>query len=328
MSANRSMDNPCTLIELPVGEVHVWHAGLELSEAHWQQAAATLAPDERQRAARFRFERHRRHFVAGRGLLRQILGAYLGIDPGGVRLTYTACGKPCLALPRSALAFNLSHADGLAVVAVTRDREVGIDVERVRPMADVLEIAGRHFSAWEQDLLARLSSAQRQTAFFRAWTRKEAWLKASGVGLAFPLERVEVTMADGKPARPLGVEGDVQEPRRWSLHELRPWPGYIAALAVSGTINRYLCRAWRWRADDGERPSPIEGAHHLFAASSKSLRRVCAVLAAARPSKGRRVRKDLRTIHCDPRLTLSRNRQEPLFRRATIDTIDLARLAK
>jgi 4'-phosphopantetheinyl transferase len=264
MSVLRGIGKPGALIELPAGEVHVWHAGLELAETHWRQAVATLAPDERERAARFRLERHRRRFVAARGLLRQILGAYLGLDAGGVCLAYTANGKPGLAASEARLAFNLSHADGLAIYAVTRDRQVGIDVERVRPMADLLEIAGQHFSAREKDLLARLSGARRRTAFFRAWTCKEAWLKSSGVGLAFPLARVEVTISDSEPSRLLSVEGDAFAAKRWSLHELRPRPGCMAALAVSGTIDRCLCRAWHWRAVRGKPLSLVEdGRDHL-----------------------------------------------------------------
>jgi len=244
-----------TRMELPApGTVHVWHAALEPPDVRWQELAATLAPDERERVARLRPGPHRRRFVAGRGLLRVILGAYLGSDPGRVPLAYGAAGKPHLAGTAAALAFNLSHSDGLAVCAVAVDREVGIDVERLRPIPDMLEIAACCFSARERAFLAWLDDAERVGAFFRAWTRKEAWLKATGCGLPLGPERVEVTMAAGEPPRLLGVAGLADAPRRWSLHDLFLRPGYVAALAVSDPVRRCLCRAWPWCG------SPLPGA--------------------------------------------------------------------
>jgi 4'-phosphopantetheinyl transferase len=234
-------------MELPaMGTVHVWLAGLELPEAHCRQLAVSLTPDERERAACFRSDLHRRRFVVGRGLLRAILGAYLGLDPGRIGLAKGPAGKPYLAGIEAPIAFNLAHSDDLAVCAVATSAEVGVDVERLRPMPDMLHVAACCFSERERAFLTRLAGAERVGAFFRAWTRKEAWLKATGHGLVFGPEGVEVTLGAGEPARLLAVAGLPDAPQRWSLHDLPLRPGYAAALAASGPVQHRLCRAWAW----------------------------------------------------------------------------------
>lgn len=234
-------------MELPaVGTVHVWHAGLEMPDVHWRELAASLTPDERERAARLRSDLHRRRFVVGRGLLRAILGTYLGLDPGQIRLAEGHAGKPHLAGIEAPIAFNLAHADELAVCAVATRVEIGVDVERVRPLPDMLHVAACCFSERERTFLARLAGAERAGAFFRAWTRKEAWLKATGYGLAFGPEGVEVTLGAKEPARLLAVAGLPDAPKRWSLHDLPLRQGYAAALAASGPVRQRMCRAWAW----------------------------------------------------------------------------------
>jgi hypothetical protein len=138
------------------------------------------------------------------------------------------------------------------------DRDVGVDLERLRPVPDLLAIAACCCSARERAFLARLGSARQVGAFFRAWTRKEAWLKATGCGLPFGPEQVEVTLAAGEPARLLEVAGLPDATRRWSLRDLAVRPGYAAALAIAGPVPHCQCRPWAWAGSDATgRPTAL-----------------------------------------------------------------------
>jgi len=202
--------------------------------------------DERDRAARFHFEQHRERFIVGRGVLRAILGSYLAVPPGHVQFSYGPQGKPALAdtSAQASLRFNLAHAGGLALYVVTLNRELGVDVEHIHTIPDAERIAEHFFSVQERDALAALPEEQRQEAFFRCWTRKEAYLKASGDGLARPPDQVHVSLTPREPARVLGISGDPHEAEKWSLCEVIPGDGYIAALAVEG--HGWALSCWRW----------------------------------------------------------------------------------
>jgi 4'-phosphopantetheinyl transferase len=216
-------------------EVHVWQADLDPPASRLQQLAQTLSADEHSRAKRFYFEQHRQRFIAGRGILRTILGRYLGIEPRQLQFCYGPRGKPALAETSggSILQFNLSHSQGLALYAVTRDRQIGIDLECIRSISDVEQIAKRFFSAREYAVISELPPNQKQEAFFRCWTCKEAYLKATGEGLA-QLDRIEVLLTPGEPVTLLNVTGDLHTAQGWVLQELTPASGYLAALAVAG----------------------------------------------------------------------------------------------
>lgn len=216
-------------------EVHVWRADLNLPAWQIHPMAQTLSPDELLRADRFYVERDAKHFIAGRGLLRAILGRYLYIEPAQVQFSYGSCGKPTLANTDTdrTLCFNLSHSNGLALYAITRDQSIGIDVEHICAMPNTLALAKRFFSSREYAVISFLPADQTQEAFFNGWTRKEAYLKATGQGLA-GLEQVEVSLTPGEPAALLSIQGDSQSAITWSLHHLIPAPGYVAALAVEG----------------------------------------------------------------------------------------------
>ncbi len=142
--------------------------------------------------------------------------------------------------------FNVAHSHALALYAVTRNRKIGIDLERVRPILEAEHIAERIFSPRENAVFRAIPPSQRQRAFFHGWTRKEAYLKACGDGLARALPRIDVSLAPSETARPLEIEGDPQEAGRWSLQELRVDPGYVAALAVEG--DNLHCEYWQWPA--------------------------------------------------------------------------------
>jgi 4'-phosphopantetheinyl transferase len=206
----------------------------------------TLSPDEVERAERFRFERHRRRFVVGRGVLRALLGRYLGVEPARISFGYGARGKPHLsgALSGTGVRFNLAHSHEMALYVVTRGRDVGIDLEHVRPMPDAEDIGARFFSPHEHEILCALPPGQRLGAFFDCWTRKEAYIKATGDGLARPLDEFDVSLAPGEPARLLRVAEDPAEVDRWSLQALSPDAGYAAALVVEGRGWRLACWCW------------------------------------------------------------------------------------
>ena len=227
-------------------DVHVWRASLKQPPERGRQLAQTLSCDEMMRAERFRFERDRRRFVVGRGVLRTILGRYLGVEPGQMQFRYDPRGKPHLAeaVGGCGLQFNLAHSHELALYAFTRDREIGVDLEYVRPMPDAEEIAARFFSTRENAVFRVLPKSQKLEAFYNCWTRKEAYLKAIGDGLARPLDQFDVSLAPGDPAMLLHVEGDPLETARWSLQALTPAVGYVAAVAVEGRGWRLAC--WQW----------------------------------------------------------------------------------
>jgi 4'-phosphopantetheinyl transferase len=227
-------------------EVHVWRASLEQSPERVRELAQMLSHDEMMRAERFYFERDRRRFIVGRGVLRVILGDYLDIEPRQVRFCYGSRGKPYLAeeMGDGALRFNLAHSHELALYGFTRGREIGVDLEYARPLSDANEIAGRFFSARENAVFRKLPKSHEMEAFYNCWTRKEAYLKATGEGLARPLDQFDVSLIPEEPARLLYVEGDPLETARWSLQALSPAPEYVTAVAVEGHGWRLAC--WQW----------------------------------------------------------------------------------
>lgn len=237
---------PPKLIVLGKDEVHIWRASLDLPASGIWSLQQTLSADERKRAKRLYFQRDQEHFIVARGLLRAILGRYLNMQPGQLRFCYNPNGKPSLdrAYGGDVLRFNLSHSHGLALYAVTHGREIGIDLERIRPEVTEQQTAERFFSPQEVAVLNTLPANIRTEAFFNCWTRKEAYIKARGEGLSAPLDNFEVSLAPGEVAALLSFKGDPQETSRWSLQELYPGPGYVAAIAVEGSHRRLKC--WQW----------------------------------------------------------------------------------
>jgi 4'-phosphopantetheinyl transferase len=226
---------PPTDLTLSSDEVHVWRADLDLPAWQIERLAQTLSEDEQHRANRFYFERDKTHFIAGRANLRTILSRYLDLEPAQLQFSYGSRGKPSLDSTSTsrALCFNLSHSNGLALYAVTSDRSIGIDLEYIRPLPNALELAKRFFSPREYGVMSSLPPDQLQEAFFNGWTRKEAYLKATGLGLA-GLEQVEVSLISSEPVALLSIQGDPKAAECWSMHQLKLAPGFVAALAVEG----------------------------------------------------------------------------------------------
>jgi 4'-phosphopantetheinyl transferase len=230
--------------ELADHEVHVWRTPLEQPPEHLQTLWQTLAPEELQRANRFHFEKDRRHYVAGRGILRALLGRYLRREPAGLTFAYNPQGKPSLAGDAArTLSFNVSHSHGLALIAVTRGREVGVDLERIRPEFAGERVAERFFSPSEVAALRALAAAERLEAFFACWTRKEAYLKATGMGLSLPLDCFDVSLTPGEAALK-ATRHDPTAVQRWSLRDVPPGPGYAGALAVESNGWHLWCADW------------------------------------------------------------------------------------
>ena len=224
-----------TSLSLLSEEVHVWRTRLEQPLELQESYLRTLAEDERVRANRFHFDQHRRHFVVARGFLRALLARYLDTTPEAVRFAYGPYGKPVLE-GESSLRFNASHSGDWAVYAFVQDHEVGIDVEEIKEDFGTEGIAERFFSTGEVQTLNALPEAEKPAAFFRCWTRKEAYIKAIGSGLSHPLDSFDVTLAPGEPAALLRSEREPVSLARWSLFNLDVAEGYAAALAVAGPV--------------------------------------------------------------------------------------------
>jgi 4'-phosphopantetheinyl transferase len=230
---------------LPTERVDVWTVPLVATSDQTDALWESLSSDERERAARFVFERDRRRFVVGRGALRSILASYLGSPPGSIRFAYGEHGKPMLAESTDAgsLEFNASGSEELAVCAVTVGRKVGVDIELCRlPHDDT--VVEQCFSPAERQAFGTLASEEKPAAFYRLWTRKEAYLKATGAGLSRPLSSFEVTFLPGQPAR---LVADDLVPRRgesWTFVEFQPGPAHVGALVISGDERPLQSRRW------------------------------------------------------------------------------------
>jgi 4'-phosphopantetheinyl transferase len=228
-------------------EVHVWLMALDQSPSYIRGLLSILSADERDRASRFHFPKDHDNYVVARGTLRIILGRYLGMEPYRLRFSYTYYGKPALekSFEGESLRFNLSHSHGLALLAVARDRELGVDIEWIRAGISDEEIAERFFSDKEVRMLRGLPRDLQDIAFFNCWTRKEAYIKAKGEGLSMPLSVFDVSLVPGEPAALLETRRDPLECARWSMRELITAPGFAAAIAVEG--NDWSLRRWRWQ---------------------------------------------------------------------------------
>ena len=218
-----------------------------------------LSVDEQARADRFHFEKDRRHFTVARAGLRKLLGRYLGTSPTELRFTYAKYGKPQVApeikrrlSKAEELKFNLAHSGGLALYAFTNIGEIGIDLEHIRPEFTGDDIARRFFSATEVACLDRLPATARHNAFFNCWTRKEAFIKAKGMGLSLALDQFDVTLDPDEPAALLCTRWDRNEAARWSLKGIDVGPGFVGAVAVEAHDWQISC--WEFAGRIHPRP--------------------------------------------------------------------------
>jgi 4'-phosphopantetheinyl transferase len=240
-------------------DVHIWWANLDQPPQIVQELEETLSAAELARAKKFAFQRDRSRFVVSHGILRKIFGRYLNTDPAQLEFCHQTWGKPYLSgkFEGSGIRFNFSHAQNMGLYAFTCKREVGVDVEFIRPLPDLDRIASKYFSTNEYPDLDRIASkyfstneyhllmtmpeCQRVQAFFDCWTRKEAYLKALGVGLTYPTDGFDVFIAPGEAVHLLRTQGYPHEAGRWRLEAFSPAPGYAASLAVEGHDWRLSC---------------------------------------------------------------------------------------
>lgn len=227
-------------------QVHVWRASLDIPTSRLIQLETTLSIDERERADRFYFKKDRDHYVVARGSLRALLGHYLEMDPGRFHFRYSPYGKPELVeeFNHDDIRFNISHSAGMGLFSFSKGRDIGVDIEYVREELADEQIAIRFFSTTEVEALLALPKNQQKEAFFTCWTRKEAYIKARGEGLSLPLDQFDVSLSPGEAAELLGTRPDPGEAARWSLHELVPGKGYVAAVAVRA--HKLQLKCWQW----------------------------------------------------------------------------------
>lgn len=224
--------------------VHVWAVPLIPTSAGNVGYAEVLSPEERERAAAYRLPGPRQRFIIARGALRRLLGGYLQCEPAALEFDYGARGKPELrGQGATPIHFNVAHSHDLALIAVTRAAPVGVDVELIRPMRDADRIAERYFSPREAEALRHASAADRAALFFVLWTRKEAWLKATGQGISESLSKFEVTFLPQQPPCVVAVAGDAAAGAAWRLCNLDPADGYAGALAVQ--VGELTLQCWQ-----------------------------------------------------------------------------------
>lgn len=228
--------SPMRLIALSRNEVHIWRLELNQPSSCLDKSASNLSRKERTRAASFRFETHRNRFILCHGALRTILGLYLNTEPDRLDFCYNNHGKPCLSdrFFKDQVQFNLAHSDDLAICAFAKGRNVGIDLEHVHNIPDVEELAASFFPKQESKRLQMLPSDQKTRAFFRCWTRREAYGKAKGTGLIKESNQCEALLAPEEFPCLLGKTGNGKSDRRWSAISFTPAPEYTAALVVEG----------------------------------------------------------------------------------------------
>ncbi len=257
---------PSRLPALGPGAAQVWSVALDLPHADAKRLEAVLCAEERRRAARYRRRQDRVRFVAARAALRCLLAAHLGAglgaevgaevgpEVGALAFAYGAHGKPALK-PGGSLAVNLSRSGDLAVIALAHDREVGVDVERLRPLSPAQRIAERLWSSGEAAARGTLDQDQRRTAFFATWTRKEAAVKALGEGITGWLDDFQVPTGPAPGGTALQIAGHEGRADAWWLTDLRPAPGYLGALVLSGSEVPVSC--WHWPPQWGLEQHPF-----------------------------------------------------------------------
>ena len=248
-------------MEVPACDAaHVWHVQLDCTPQDLQRIALVLSREERARADRFRFERHRRRFIVRRAALRSILGAYGGVAPGDVAYRPGPWGKLELhEMGACSVSFNSSHSEDRALIAVTTEHRIGVDIERVRELPEQYDIEHRFFSECEQEELARLRGTERLLGFFLCWTRKEALVKAMGLGLQVPLDSLDVAAVPGEPPAVLRVGLDGDAGQNWSMVQPDAPPGFVAALAVDHPVRDIARLEWDRPGRPHENPAVAPG---------------------------------------------------------------------
>ena len=235
---------PATLLSQPLtdSDLHVWCASLNGSAEELAHFESILAPDEKARAGRFHFERDRDRYIFGRGILRTLLGSYLGTEAHKIEITYEQDGKPTLGkiFQGKKLQFNLSHSNERALYIFGWDRLVGIDIEQIRPLQDADAFAEQYYTKRETGLINSLSGDEKWPVFYKFWTCKEAFLKAKGTGLTVPINHAEISLRPNNSAHLTSVDGDTAQATDWRFEMFSPIADYQAAIALEGHAGNIL----------------------------------------------------------------------------------------
>ena len=236
-------------VSLPLDRLDIWRLQLDATASIEVDEVTLLSADEVTRANRFRFQKDRRRFIVCRSALRRLLGEYLGIPSQEVSFEYSANGKPSLK-PRDnphGLCFNVAHSDDQVLIAFGGEHQLGVDIEKMRGDVDTKSLAERFFSRREREELRALPEPSQVPAFFACWCRKEAFIKAIGDGLSFPLADFSVSVhPDGRPVLE-EIRGSVDSGLRWSLADLAVGNEYRAALAVDSLHLSIQTLSFPWR---------------------------------------------------------------------------------
>lgn len=226
-------------------DVHIWCATLNPPDSCVEQIAQTLSADELKRAERFHFLEHRKQFITAHGLMRKLLANYLHIEASEIVFDYGANGKPFLSekFTKEKIRLNLSHSNGYALMAFAYDREIGVDIEYIRDFADIYMVAKQVFSTKDYDILQSFTEIERKKAFFKIWTRKEAYLKAKGEGFSSALTNIDISFYTNDNSTSIRLGGNSEAKGHWTVQDLKPLPGYAAAFVIEGDEPVHHC--WR-----------------------------------------------------------------------------------
>jgi 4'-phosphopantetheinyl transferase len=244
MRAKERWLDPPDELSLEAGELHIWRVRLDQQPAaHLDRLRSLLSVDEQERADRFHFPRHRQRYIVSRGTLRILIGRYLNRQPHSLSFSYGLQGKPALVEQSTPepLEFNVAHSEDVALIGFIWGRSVGVDVEHIRSLKDMRQMASRFFSAEEYQTWLSVPAQKQDEAFFNCWTRKEAYIKVIGEGLSHPLNRFVVTLLPGEPGQLLTVDGSSTLAKKWQMVALHPTVDFAAAAAVEGGWERLRC---------------------------------------------------------------------------------------
>jgi 4'-phosphopantetheinyl transferase len=244
-----SFERPPVGLALRTDEIHIWFSDLDETADEVNEYFQTLSAHERRKAGQFHFDKDMKRYIARHGILRMILGSYMGIKANELRFKQGENGKPRSdeQFGKRTVHFNLSHSNGAVLFAFARNHEIGVDIEHICGIVEMEQIVERFFSTAEQEVFKLLPEEQKREAFINVWTCKEAFIKARGDGLSYALDKFDVSMLPDAPVKLLRVNGDTREASRWCLQSLKPAPDYVGAFAVKSNLLELKC--WRWGDD-------------------------------------------------------------------------------
>lgn len=229
-------DEPLFIPPVSEKEVHVWQADLDRHSSLAELQTTLLSHDEIARAKRYKFPQDSMRYSVGRSICRLMLSRYLNIQAKDLVFQYNRYDRPYISssLNYDNFNFNISHSENRFLLAVSKERDIGIDIEKVRCNFDCLEIAKGFFSTSEIALLETLPPAERELGFITCWTQKEAYIKAQGMGLSLDFDSFDVSLDPKRPAKLLSVQNDPSQVSKWKLHTFPPFDGYVSTIAVEG----------------------------------------------------------------------------------------------